>query len=73
MAKIHIETTGCRGHVWVDGKEVPDVRRFSVSGRGGELPVFHLEIVGNEITFDGDGVIPVLPEPWAAFYEPKPC
>lgn len=69
MAKVEIRSNGVEGHVFVDGKEVPDVRGYSISHYAGGLPVFKLEIVTTDLVLDGSGFLPQLPDVYKPFYK----
>lgn len=71
MATIKIVTKGPMGKIFVNGKEVPDVRGYLISHKAGELPVFRLDIIASDITFNGSGFLPELPEVFKDFYEQK--
>lgn len=71
MATIEIKTKGPSGEIFVNGKEVPDVRGYLISHKAGELPVFRMDIIVSDITFNGSGFLPELPEVFKDFYEPK--
>lgn len=68
MADVRIESNGVAGKVLIDGKEVPGVHSFSVSGSAGTVPVLQLNVLASTLTYDGAGVLPALPEPWSHFY-----
>lgn len=69
MAKVEIRSNGIVGHVYIDGKEVPDVRGYSISHFAGGLPVFNLEIATNELILNGSGFVPELPDVFKPFYK----
>lgn len=69
MANIKIESNGALAHIYIDGEEVSDVRRYSIKHSGGELPVFTLDVMASEITLDGDGFVPALPEAFRPYYK----
>lgn len=71
MANVEIRTKGPVGHVYINGKEVPDVRGYSISHFAGSFPVFKLEIAANELVLNGDGFVPELPDIYKPFYERK--
>lgn len=69
MAKVEINSKGIEGHIFVDGKEVPDVRSYSISHSAGGSPVFKLEIVTDDLILDGSGFVPELPDVFKPFYK----
>lgn len=71
MAKIEIKTHGSQGSILVDGKEVPGVRGYSISHSANGLPSVKLDLVCTNLVFDGNGVIPELPDVFKEFYEIK--
>ena len=71
MASIRIKNKGATAEIYVDGKKVPGVRGYSIEHKAGELPIVQLDLVGTDLTFDGDLVIPALPEVFKPFYEIK--
>lgn len=68
MATVKITSDGIIGAVFVDGVKVPDVRGYSLEHNAGKLPVLKLDMLASEITFDGDGFVPALPEMFRPFY-----
>ena len=71
MATIEITTKGPSGKIFVNGKEVPDVRGYLILHKAGKLPVFRLDIIASDITFNGSGFLPELPGVFKDFYEQK--
>lgn len=68
MASIRIETNGVTAKIYVDEKEVPGVRRYSVEHEAGNIPIVQLDLVGTDLTVDGNQIIPELPEVFKPFY-----
>lgn len=70
MAHIEIKSHGIFGTVFVDGKEINDVRKvryeLSIDGR---TPVVELELLATDIAIDAKGVIPELPDVFKPFYK----
>jgi hypothetical protein len=71
MATIEIKTKGPSGKIFINGKEVPDVRGYLISHKAGRLPVFRMDIIASDITFNGSEFLPELPEVFKDFYEQK--
>lgn len=72
MAKVEITTEGIKGTIKVDGVEVPGVHSYSLNHEAGNIPVFQMNVLASELTLDGNGFIPALPEVFRPFYEHKP-
>ena len=68
MATIKIKTDGIKGEVYINGKKVPDVLSYTISHEAMSLPVLQLDILASDITFEGDGFLPELPEIFKEFY-----
>lgn len=71
MASIKIETKGATAEVYVDGKKVPGVRRYTIEHDAGDIPIVQLDLVGTDLTVDGNQVIPALPDVFKPFYQLK--
>lgn len=70
MPKIEIKTEGIKGRILVDEKEVPGVRGYSIIHTAGSIPIVQLDLMGADLSIDGDGFIPALPEIFKEFYRP---
>jgi hypothetical protein len=70
MAHIEIKSHGIFGTVFVDGKEINDVRKVSYElSIDGSTPVVELELLATDIAIDAKGVIPELPDVFKPFYK----
>lgn len=72
MTKVEINTNGSLATIKVNGVEVPGVHSYSLNHEAGNIPVFHMNVLASELTLDGNGFIPALPEVFRPFYEHKP-
>ena len=72
MAHIEIKSRGIFGTVFVDGKEINDVRKVSYElSVDGKTPVVKLELLATDVAIDAKDVIPELPDVFKPFYERK--
>ena len=70
MAHIEIKTHGIYGIVFVDGKEVHDVRKVSYEPSADEkAPIVKMELLATDVAIDAKGVIPELPDVFKPFYK----
>ena len=72
LAKVEIkDAVDGRAQVYIDGKLVRGVTGYKVEqdSQGKRVPLLTLQV---QCSFDmNSGAIPLLPEPWTWFYEPK--
>lgn len=72
LAHVEIkEAINGKAQVYIDGKLVPGVIGYKVEQNSQEkrVPVLELQV---QCEFDmNSGAVPILPEPWTWFYEPK--
>lgn len=54
--KVKIETHGTIGRVYIDGKEVSQIRGYTIEHNAGELPVITLRLLATEVEIDADDV-----------------
>lgn len=69
--KVHIETDGFKAKIVVNGTDISDlVSGYTVYHGAGNVPEIHITVPMLELDFQTD-MMPVLPEPWCYWYEPK--
>lgn len=69
MAHIEIRVNGTFGQVFVDGQEVHGVRKVSFELEvKTKCPIVKLELVATDMTIDGSGIVPELPDLFKPFY-----
>ncbi|MDD7602215.1 MAG: hypothetical protein PUK54_06395 [Firmicutes bacterium] len=72
LAKVEIrEAINGRAQIYIDGRLVPGVIGYKVEQNSTDkrVPVLSLQV---QCKFDMEsGAVPLLPEPWTWFYEPR--
>lgn len=68
--EIRIETRNARSKVTIDGQEIRGICDIRFSHKPLEAPILTLDILGMNLSFDGN-FWPRLPEPFSKFYELK--
>ena len=72
LAEVEIkEAINGRAQVYIDGKLVPGVIGYKIeqNSQDKRIPLLEIQV---QCKFDmKSGAVPLLPEPWTWFYEPK--
>ena len=67
---IVIKTNGINAKLFLDGKEIPCVRGYTIKHDAANLPVLQISLLATDVTLEGD-MLPALPEAYRDFYVSK--
>ena len=68
IPKIEIRQKGILTEIYIDGTRLNGVRGFSISQKGGQMPILSLDLLACDMTID-TACIPALPDVFQGWYE----